>query len=198
MRLRHFFLIAALVMSSGAALSQETNTPGIQVREDPATGWRMATSIELAESENDGARYSNAPRNKLVTWIEAHKKNAEPTLVFLAGQRLQWRLPDEVDETGKYGPWDPTYPAYVGWPFQEADLRYLGGELSCPSRSHWCSRVDLFEVLLPPDLVKSLITDKARKKIRADITGRKITQWQIPKAELIATLDALGVLEEFQ
>lgn len=170
---------------------------GVQVYEDPDNGARIATSAQLASPKVIGARYGNSPRNQVVVWIEAHKIGAEPPVVILTGERLQWRLPDEVADTGKYGPWDPEYPAYIGSPFQEADLQYLGGEITCQSRSHWCPRIDQFKVIVPHDVVASLIAPNARKKIRVSITGVKTTQWETSKAELIATLEALGALQEF-
>ncbi len=188
--------LASLAASAPSAAQQPA--ADIQVYQDAESGARVATSVQLASPEVIGARYGNSPRNEVIVWIEAHKLGAQPTVVVLTGERLQWRLPDEVAEKGEYGPWDPDYPAYIGWPFQEADLQYLGGEITCPSNSHWCPRIDRFKVVLPHDVVANLIAPKARKKIRVSITGSKITQWETAKAELVATLQALGSIEEFQ
>jgi hypothetical protein len=159
---------------------------------------QVATSIKAADVKE---RRGYSPGSEVVSafWVEARKRGSGPTQVFLVGERLRYILPSEAPKTKSttYGPWDPPDPVHVGSPWKEADLRYRGSEIQCISDQHWCWQVWFLEVSLPEDVVQSVVTNPKKKEVPLSLSKRRRVEWRTPRDELIATLDALGVLAEF-
>jgi hypothetical protein len=159
-------------------------------------GGRIATSIRAAEVKNKKG-YSPGAQTYLVFWVEAVRPEAGPTQVFLVGERLRWVVPDEAPPQKEYGPSDPSDPVSVGSPWRDADIRYRGSRVECVQSQYWCARTWGIEIVLPDEVVRSVVSNPKKKDIPLAMSKPRRVDWRVPREELIATLDALGVLSEF-
>jgi hypothetical protein len=150
-----------------------------------------ATEIKEKRGYSAGAEVSSA------FWVEARKPANGPTQVLIVGERLRYLLPKEAPEQRQFGPWDPPDPASVGSPWQDADLRYRGSRIECISDQYWCAQIWFIEVVLPESVVRSVVTNPKKKEIPLSLSKRRRVDWRTPRDELIATLGALDVLNEF-
>jgi hypothetical protein len=196
------FLIAATLTlaASTAAVAQSAKSKDyeslIEVGIDPETGAQVATSINAAEVKSKRG-YSVGAQTSLVFWVEARKPVSGPTQVVLAGERLRYIVPDEAPQQREFGPSDPKDPVSVGSPWKDADLRYRGSKIECISSEHWCAQIWFIEIILPDAVVRSAVAKPSMKDLPIALSKPRRVDWRIPRQELVATLDKLGVLAEF-
>jgi hypothetical protein len=193
------FLLAAILVlvASGPAVAQSKGKDYRSLIEVGADeNGRIAHSGRAAEAK-ETTGYSPGAEVITVFWVEARKPENGPAQVSLVGRRIRYVLPDEVPKTTEFGPWDPAEPVSVGSPWQDADLRYRGASYKCLSDAHWCWQSRFIEVVLPESLVRSVVTNPKMKEVRLSLSNRRKVEWRTPRDELIATLNALGVLNEF-
>jgi hypothetical protein len=159
-------------------------------------GGRLATSRKAAEIKN---KRGYTPGAEVISafWVEARKPDNGPVEVALVGERLRFILPTEAPQQREWGPSDPPNPVQVGSPWRDADLRYRGIEIHCISDAYWCSQKWFIEVVLPEGVIRSVVNNPKTKEIRLTLSNRRRVDWRTPRDELMATLEALGVLAEF-
>jgi hypothetical protein len=142
--------------------------------------------------------YSPGASTKIyIFWLEARKPENGPAQVLLTGQRVSYMLPKEAPKEREFGPSDPADPAYVGSPWTEADLRYRGANIQCISDVYYCSLVYDIEIVLPDAVIRGMLAKPSMKDLPVALSGRRKVDWRVPREELVATLDKLGVLAEF-
>jgi len=168
----------------------------VEVGTDPDTGARKASSVNAAEVKEKRG-YSPGAESALVFWVEARKPESGPAQVILAGERLRYIVSSEAPKQKEFGPWDPPEPAYVGSPWQDADIRYRGSRVECISDAFWCWQTWSIEIVLPDAAIRSMVTNPKKKDLPVSLSKRRRVEWRTPREELIATLDKLGVLAEF-
>lgn len=193
------YLLAAAVVLAGVApaLAQTKGKDYAALVEVGADeDGRIATTVRAAEVKEKRG-YSPGAESMTVFWVEARKPDGGPARVSLVGQRLRYITPSEAPQTKKYGPWDPVDPASVGSPWKDADLRYRGSEVECISDAYWCWQTWFIEVVLPESVVRTVVNDPKKKEIPLSLSKRRKVEWRTPRAEVIAALEALGVVGEF-
>lgn len=168
----------------------------VEVSIDSDSGERIATSVKAAEIK-DKHSYSPAGESSLVFWVETRKPEVGPAKVMLVGERLRYIMSREAPKQKEFGPWDPPEPAYVNSPWQEADIRYRGSSVECISDAFWCWQTWSIEIVLPDTAIRSLVNNTRKKDLPVSLSKQRRVEWRIPRDELIATLDKLGVLPEF-
>lgn len=189
-------LLAAACASAPAA---EVPSPAkmaaqiIVVETEP--GLRAASSVELADP-----KYANgiAAGGGVAIWVSVEKRAGLPAKVAFAGERVIYLLPTEVTSTAPMGSWDRPEPAFVGSMLRSADFKFLQRQVSCRNDQHWCVNRQDFVIELTPEMVRDFVRDGAGSKIPVSLVRKTKIDWRVPKAELVATLDALGVLGEFR
>lgn len=189
-------VLAAPVSAAAQSAKTRDYQSLVEVGTDDETGMRIATSINAAEVKEKRG-YSPGAESILVFWVEARKPETGPTQVILRGEKLRYILPDEAPEQREFGPWDPPEPVSVGSPWQDADIRYRGMKVECVGSQFWCTQLWFIEIVLPDAVVRSLVAKPSIKEVRLSLSKRRRIEWRTPREELIATIDKLGVLEEF-
>jgi hypothetical protein len=141
--------------------------------------------------------YAGAGRG-VVIWVQVDKKGDYPAEVTLMGSRASSVLESEVSKDDATGPWDRPEPALVGFPWHEADFEYTDRKTQCFGVAYWCSREVEFNIHLPHDLVVRLLADEKSDSIPIALYSTRHIDWRMPRAELLATVDALNVRDEFR
>jgi hypothetical protein len=160
--------------------------------ESRANGVRVASSSTIAEVERH-ARYMNGGKGTSTAFVLAQKKDGLPAAVAVVTNTVRSVFPTEVQDVKP--PEGKT--AFVGTPWREAPRQVLEHQVKCEeSSAEWCRLTTTYQLNLSAEDVRALLTQK-EKTIRIG-TSTGYTGWTVPKAHLVATLDALGVLNEFQ
>ncbi len=198
MILNRLLVIAALVIWPGASLSQEPTAPfEITLAKDYDTGELVASSVNASEQDLHRGYY-RASSHIIRFWIEARRSEAGDIRVLITGQKLIWRGLRETRDRGEFGPWDPKDPVFVGRRLDRTDVLARWTKIDCNEAEKYCSRVDALDIPLSPEKVRDYIAASAPDDIKIALTRRNRVDFRIPKAELIATLEALDALEHFQ
>ncbi|HVY88145.1 MAG TPA: hypothetical protein VG942_04710 [Hyphomonadaceae bacterium] len=182
-------------LSIGTATSQDGTAPRMGI--DPKTGARVATTVAPTDTRKKNG-YSLAAQTETNFWVEVRQETNGDVHVMFKGQQLHFALPEEAGAPGRYGPRPSEYPAYVGTPLTKATLTFPWLDVSCLDKSHWCNRIQAMQIDLDADQVRSMIAEKASATIAISISNKRRIEWRMPKADLIAALDALGVLGQFR
>ena len=93
---------------------------------------------------------------------------------------------------------DPKEPVFVGPKLKRTDVLARWTKIDCNEVEKYCTRIDALEIPLAPEVVRDYIAPSAPDEIKVALTRRNRVDFRIPKAELIATLDALNVLDRYQ
>lgn len=184
----------ALLLGMLPATSQAQPTgepPEIHGWTDPETGERVTSSAGSGDVKLRQG-YSAAAESQIVMWVEARQDGTQAPRAYLVAQQLRFTLPKETPSRGKFGRSDPKDPAYVGTPFRKADLQTRWTEITCFSETHYCNRIDEYEIALTPEMLRAFTASNAGADIPVALTRRNRIDWRVPKAELVKTLEALS------
>jgi hypothetical protein len=186
--------VASAVAPARAAPPYDEIRNRVEVR-DLMPGVRVASSIDVAIP-----KYSNtySTQSGVAIWVFVEKRHDAPAKVYFMGERVTMLLPTEVTSTEPTGPWNRAEPAFIGPKLRPVSFQYLNVKMDCVDDQHWCNSRQDFRIEIPSAMVHDFIETKAAAKIPVSIIRTSKIDWRVPKVELIATLDALGVLEEFQ
>lgn len=188
--------IAFAPVAAQAQAASDPSTPEIQISMDTETGERVASSVAASELARHTGRYV-ASAHIISFWIEARESEAGDLRVLITGERVTWRGLSDTPERGKFGPWDPKDPVYVGRKLKRTDVLARWSEIGCIEARKYCSQIDALDIPLAPETVSEMIAADAPENIKIALTRRNKVDYRIPKAQLIATLDALGVLDRY-
>jgi hypothetical protein len=178
---------------------------------DPLADYaRFRDVVHVGENEQGLPIASSAPANEvkdfnhyaggevLAIWVLVTHPPGESPRVVLAGSRAYAILSAEVKPTDEQGAWDRPEPSHVGNPWREADFRFTQRRTDCYGEGYWCNRIQQFEIILSPGMVKAFIAESAPDTIPVSLTSRRKVDWRVPRAELLATLDAAGATDQFR
>ena len=166
----------------------------MHVRTEP-DGTRIASSAPANEAKSLNL-YNGA--EVLAMWVKVTNPPEGQPRVVLAGSRARAIPHESVKPTDSEGPWDRPDPAHVGNPWREADFAFTDRATQCYNESFWCNRLQQFEVTLSADTVRAFIAETAPDSIPVALFTRSDVDWRIMRAELLATLDAVGAADHFR
>lgn len=187
-------LLSACAAAPDPAAEYARYRATVQVRVNDE-GWTIASSARANEQKNLNL-YSGG--ESLVLWVMALKPDEGATHVVIGGSRARAIQQSAVKETDEQGPWDRPDPAHVGNPWREADFAFTQRRTECYGEAFWCNRLQTFEVKLTPEMVRAFIAEGAPDSIPVALFTRRDVDWRVPRAELLAVLDALGATAEFR
>jgi len=188
------FLPACATPSDPVADYQRISA-SLQVLTGP-NGERVVSTSKSAEAQHETFYMGNS--EGIAVWVKALKQEGQPAVVVLGGSRAFHQPHSEVNGTEPEGPWDRPDPAYIGTPWREADFRFSDRQSICYNAAAWCERRQQFDVLLSRQMVKDFIGEGAPDSIPIALFSRRDIDWRLPRVELLAALDALGVTDEFR
>jgi hypothetical protein len=197
--MRFATLLLSLAVSACASVS------------DPVADYaRFRDQMYVGVDEAGSPVVSSAPANEvkdfnhytggevLAVWVRVTTPPGKPARVVLAGSRAFAIMRAEVRPTEEQGPFDRPEPANIGNPWREADFNYTQRRTDCYGEGYWCSRIQQFEVVLTPEIIRAFIAETAPDTIPVALISRRNVDWRVPRAELLATLDAAGVTDQFR
>jgi hypothetical protein len=178
---------------------------------DPVADYaRFRDVVHIGENEQGLPIASSAPANEaknlnhftggevLAVWVLVTHPAGETPRVVLAGSRAYAILSADVKPTDEQGAWDRPDPAHIGNPWREADFNFTQRRTDCLGEAYWCNRYQQFEIVLTSEMVKAFIAEAAPDSIPVALFSRRKVDWRVPRAELLATLDAAGVTDQFR
>lgn len=188
-------MLAACATPSDPAADYQRISSSLQVVTG-ANGERVVSTSKSADAQREFFYMGNS--EGIAMWVKALKRDGEPAVVVLGGSRAFHQPHSEVNSTEAEGPWDRPDPAYIGTPWREADFRFSDRQSICYNAAAWCERRQQFDVLLSRQMVKDFIAEGAPDSIPIALFSRRDIDWRLPRVELLAALDALGVTDEFR
>lgn len=187
-----FVISACATIDTAADYARFKSEVNVRTNEQ---GWRVASSSRSTEAKNANL-YSGG--ETLAMWVMVLQPPEGVATVVLAGSRARAIQQADVKPTDEQGPWDRPEPAHVGNPWREADFAFTQRRTECYGEAFWCNRLQNFSVTLTPDMVKAFIAEDAPDSIPVALFTRRDVDWRMPRAELLATLDALGIADQFR
>jgi hypothetical protein len=201
--MRTALIACAAALSACAAgpapVSYDALKTSIVVRDMAGGGGRAASSVQAAQTEGRPVAL-NAPEMRRTMSVYAEKRPGQPAEVAIMMSEAVPIFETEVSNVRPVTDADRFEKAFVGGRLQEVRLEMLERSGGCNRTGDgiWCARITHYRIQLPVDLVRELAAPAAREDIPVALGTRMHIQQRVPKAELVATLDALGVLSEFQ
>lgn len=188
-------ILSACATPSDPEADYQRIRASLEVRTAP-NGARVVSTSQVADAQHEVFYMGNS--EGIAVWVKALKREGEPAVVMLGGSRAFHQPHSEVKGTEPEGAWDRPDPTYVGSPWREADFRFSDRQSICYNAAAWCERRQQFDVLLSAQMVKDFIAEGAPDMIPIALFSKRDIDWRLPRVELLAALDSLGVTAEFR
>jgi hypothetical protein len=191
-----FAIVLAITLCPAADGQSVESLKRQVVIQEQAAGKRVASSMNFAVIVRS-TRYINGGKSQDSAFVYAEALPGKPTLVAIVGSRGYALFPEEVQSWDAEADPKAIRPAFVGYPWRETTYRTLERDVKCDGPGQWCMWTAHYQIDLPPELLREILADKDQTKLQVGL-GQPSTDWNVPKVHVVATLDALGVLEEFR
>lgn len=159
-----------------AAATPDRLASRIEVVDDPVEGFRSASSRQVGRNTN----------LELRPWVWATQRGEIASVsIIVETLTTDWTFP---------------VAAYVGTPSIEARPERFDLDVDCGGLARSCDHREKARLALSADDVRALIGDSQNESIQIRVVGSRGSRLNgsIRKAELIATLEALGVVDRFR
>lgn len=200
LRLFAGLLAIALVLAGVPSVSETPRTyeemkKAVSVKKF-ADGRIIASSAAFAETETS-SRYINGGKQTSTVSVMIEAWPDKPVEVYFLASSNWAIFQTEVQSRDDPARPDEPRDGYVGPPWTKTTARILENTVTCGNDGQWCRQTRHRRIDLTQDMVREIVRDETRSSISMSI-DHAASDYKIPRSHLIATLDAIGLLQAFK
>ena len=194
-------LVFVVLVSLAVPVAAEPPKNYAQIRQQIAVvakpdGSRIASSSPIADTKYM-SRAMNGGHESRTAFAYVSKREAAPASVSIVATRIDVLFHTEIQNFDGANAPPKSGSGVIGDPWRNVPYNLLDNSIKCGASSEqMCMWTRTYQFNLSAEDVRAVLA--AKKKILPVSTDSRWTEWTMPLDHFSATLDALGVLAEFQ